>query len=348
MWLRSLGLATVFVTFSLPAMAWSGPADVRKWKALVPTVRASTDCIARAIVASPTARGHARQEKWDDAVNIISDDCKSFRSRLVAEHDRLYGPGTGKRFLEGPYAADLPRALKARIGVQLERLAAEPAHPEGRLEAAEAGTSAPADAGATARLPKPAAKAEEQVSVGPSLSRGEATGQQAAEAGTAENPTEAVREQPVAQSPSEAITAQAVAQSPSEAPVGAPAAAESPNEAAAKRGVTTEQVPAPPAENVAPIDAHIASKARERRLDRPGRPSYGLVLLLLLLPAALYGWRYARRKGTNRGGEERSVLFRARRIPPPADGQVRDQPEPGTAAPPANTMRERMPALTGS
>ena len=88
---------------------------------LVPTVRASTDCIARAIVASPIALGYARQKSWGEAVETVSDECKSLRSRLVAEHDRLYGAGTGKRFFEGRYAADLPRALRARIGPQLER-----------------------------------------------------------------------------------------------------------------------------------------------------------------------------------------------------------------------------------
>jgi cobalamin biosynthesis Mg chelatase CobN len=174
--------------------------------------------------------------------------------------------------------------------------------------------------------------------------------EQAADAGAAENPTEAVREQPIAQSPSK-VFAQAVAESPSEA-AGAQAVTESPPEAVGERGVTTEQVAASDAgsaEEVRPIDARIASGARERRLDQAGRPTvaYGLVFFLLLLSAALYGWRHARRSQTNRG-QERSVLFRARRDPPPAFGQVRDQPESGTAAPPAKSRRGRRPALTGA
>src|SRR3954449_7084340 len=36
------------------------------------------------------------------------------------------GSGTGKTFVEDPYAADLPRAVKARIGPVLGRVAAEP------------------------------------------------------------------------------------------------------------------------------------------------------------------------------------------------------------------------------
>src|SRR5215212_3264362 len=51
--------------------------------------------------------------------------CKAFGSTLITEHDRLYGPGTGKAFVEGPYASDLPRALKARIRPALKRQAAQ-------------------------------------------------------------------------------------------------------------------------------------------------------------------------------------------------------------------------------
>ena len=50
---------------------------------------------------------------------------QGIRDTLIAEHDRLYGPGTGKTFVEGPYASDLPRALKARLRPALKRQAAQ-------------------------------------------------------------------------------------------------------------------------------------------------------------------------------------------------------------------------------
>src|SRR5829696_2672173 len=121
MWFRSLVLATALVSVSLPTFARNDLSDGRKWKVLLPFVRASTDCIAQGIVASPVALNYARQENWLEAVKSMSEECKSLGSRLVAEHDRLYGPGTGKKFVEGPYAADLPRALKARIGPEIQR-----------------------------------------------------------------------------------------------------------------------------------------------------------------------------------------------------------------------------------
>src|SRR5215218_8938051 len=59
MWFRSLVLATALVTVSLPTFARSELSDARKWKVLLPFVRASTDCIAQGIVASPVALNYA-------------------------------------------------------------------------------------------------------------------------------------------------------------------------------------------------------------------------------------------------------------------------------------------------
>src|SRR5215217_5869698 len=123
MWIRSAVLATALVSLSLPALASGG----RKWRELLPTVRATTDCIAQGIAASPTTLSHARQENWLEAVKSMPEECKRLGSRLVVEHDRLYGPGTGKAFVEGAYASDLPRALKARIRPALKRQAAQSA-----------------------------------------------------------------------------------------------------------------------------------------------------------------------------------------------------------------------------
>src|SRR5215207_2406195 len=150
MWFRSLVLATALVSVSLPALARSELSDARKWKVLLPTVRAVTDCIARGIAASPTALNYARQENWLEAVKSTAEECRSFGNRLIAEHDRLYGPGTGKTFVEGPYAADLPRAVKARIGPQIARVAAEPAEvePEAAQPTAAEKPALPAEAAA--------------------------------------------------------------------------------------------------------------------------------------------------------------------------------------------------------
>jgi len=122
-----------------PAFARGGMSDARKWKELLPSVRATTDCLAHGIVASPPALRHARAENWREAVKTIHADCIPLGRTLIAEHDRLFGMGTGERFVAGPYAADLPRALKVRIGSEIARPAEEPV----TAEEAPVSTTAP-------------------------------------------------------------------------------------------------------------------------------------------------------------------------------------------------------------
>jgi hypothetical protein len=122
---RSVVLATALVSLALPALARGELSERQKRKALLPALHATTECIAQEILRSPTALSYARQNKWSEAVQSMPEVCKAFGSTLIAEHDRLYGPGTGKAFVEGPYASDLPRALKARIRPALKRQAAQ-------------------------------------------------------------------------------------------------------------------------------------------------------------------------------------------------------------------------------
>src|SRR6185369_7660503 len=113
--LRSAVLATALVSLSLPALARGEPSERQKRKELLPAIQATTECLAQEILRSPTALSYARQSKWVETVESVPEACKAEGRNLIAEHDRLYGPGTGKAFVEGPYASDLPRALKARI-----------------------------------------------------------------------------------------------------------------------------------------------------------------------------------------------------------------------------------------
>ena len=122
--LRSVVLTTALVSLALPALARGELSERQKRKALLPAVRATTECIAQEILRSPTALSYARQNKWIETVQSMPEACKALGSNLIAEHDRLYGPGTGKAFVDGPYASDLPRALKARIRPALKHQAA--------------------------------------------------------------------------------------------------------------------------------------------------------------------------------------------------------------------------------
>jgi hypothetical protein len=121
MLLRSVVLTAALVSLALPALARGEPTERQKRKELLPAIQATTECLAQEILRSPTALSYARQNKWVETVESVPEVCKAEGRTLIAEHDRLYGSGTGKAFVDGPYASDLPRALKARIRPALKR-----------------------------------------------------------------------------------------------------------------------------------------------------------------------------------------------------------------------------------
>ena len=101
MWFRSAVFAVALVSFAVPTFARGGLSGGRKWRELLPTVRATTDCIAQGIVASPTALRHARQDNWLEAVKSMQGDCSDVGRTLIAEHDRLY-PARAKPLWKAP------------------------------------------------------------------------------------------------------------------------------------------------------------------------------------------------------------------------------------------------------
>jgi flagellar biosynthesis GTPase FlhF len=82
---------------------------------LLPTVRAATDCASRAIALRGIAASATDEILRDAARQAFGAQCQVEGQRLVAEHDRLYGPGTGRSFVDGAYFSDFPRAARIRM-----------------------------------------------------------------------------------------------------------------------------------------------------------------------------------------------------------------------------------------
>src|SRR5690348_14360720 len=123
--MRGLIIGVIGITLSSAALAQTAPVDLsppplteaQKRKMLLPYIRAVTDCVARGIGTNQTAMYYARQDRWPDAIKNMSGSCREEAVPLIEAHDRLYGAGTGQVFFNGPYIADLPRALSARLSV---------------------------------------------------------------------------------------------------------------------------------------------------------------------------------------------------------------------------------------
>jgi hypothetical protein len=103
----------------------ASPTDGQKREFNRSYVQAATDCLARAISANSLAMSHALGERWSEAVAATGATCREPLARMVAQHDRLYGEGTGEAFLKDTYFSDLPRALMLRLTPEFERRAAE-------------------------------------------------------------------------------------------------------------------------------------------------------------------------------------------------------------------------------
>src|ERR1700730_8375762 len=88
------------------------------------SIKAATDCVAAAALKNPNITTLYREDRLDEVTDWIvlqSSACDNPLRAMRLLHDRLYGQGTGRTFLRGDYLADLPRAVRERIRVEVAR-----------------------------------------------------------------------------------------------------------------------------------------------------------------------------------------------------------------------------------
>jgi hypothetical protein len=83
-----------------------------KATAIEPLVRSATQCIARAVAASPRYRGRVGAKIGDLIVDSMPTCLTPVRAMIDA-YDRYYGDGAGEAFFMGPYLDVLPKAVEA-------------------------------------------------------------------------------------------------------------------------------------------------------------------------------------------------------------------------------------------
>jgi hypothetical protein len=77
-----------------------------------PLVRSATQCIIRAVAASPHYRGRIDAQIGDLIVDSMPTCLTPVRAMIDA-YDRYYGDGAGEAFFMGPYLDVLPKAVAA-------------------------------------------------------------------------------------------------------------------------------------------------------------------------------------------------------------------------------------------
>jgi hypothetical protein len=88
------------------------------------SIKAATDCVAAAALNNADIVKLYRENRLKKATDWIvlkSDACDNPLKAMRMLHDRLYGAGTGRRFLLGDYRDDLPRAVRERISDEMEK-----------------------------------------------------------------------------------------------------------------------------------------------------------------------------------------------------------------------------------
>jgi hypothetical protein len=88
------------------------------------SIKAATDCVAAAALNNPNITKLHRENRLKEVTDWIvlkSDACDNPLRAMRLLHDRLYGEGTGRRFLRRAYLADLPRAVGERISDEVEK-----------------------------------------------------------------------------------------------------------------------------------------------------------------------------------------------------------------------------------
>jgi hypothetical protein len=81
-------------------------------------IKAATDCVAAAALNNPNIvklYQQNRLKKITDWIVLESDACDNSLRAMRLLHDKIFGDGTGRKFLLGAYLADLPRAVNERI-----------------------------------------------------------------------------------------------------------------------------------------------------------------------------------------------------------------------------------------
>jgi hypothetical protein len=129
----------------------SAASQAEKRRVLLPIIRAATDCVARELLEHPRLIEVVEEDRWMLLIPDALLPCHDALQQLALEHDRLHGPGSGKKFLNGAYLKDLPRALATRLKPEADRLISE-AGKEVSRRVAEAGRLEAERQAAVARL----------------------------------------------------------------------------------------------------------------------------------------------------------------------------------------------------
>lgn len=121
--MRLVVLALYVLILSQSAQA-EVTADERR-SVLIDHIRAVSDCMAREALKLPGLGRAAMDNDWNAFLNEVAGHCREPINAMIRIHDQFYGAGSGRAFFSKGYFKDLPRAIRSRLGSQIDRKIAE-------------------------------------------------------------------------------------------------------------------------------------------------------------------------------------------------------------------------------
>jgi hypothetical protein len=121
-------LCLVVLACVISASSQSAQAEVtadERRTVLINHIRAVSDCMAREAVKLPGLGRAAMNNDWSAFLTEVAGHCREPVNTMIRIHDQFYGAGSGRAFFNKGYFKDLPRALRSRIGAQIDRKIAE-------------------------------------------------------------------------------------------------------------------------------------------------------------------------------------------------------------------------------
>jgi hypothetical protein len=80
-----------------------------------PLMRSATDCIVRAVSASPKFKISMTPGDINELIVGSMEGCTEQMRAMIDAHDRLFGEGSGEAFFMGPYLEILPKAVTRQV-----------------------------------------------------------------------------------------------------------------------------------------------------------------------------------------------------------------------------------------
>lgn len=99
--------------------AWRQLPVPQQQAALLPIVRRATDCIVRKVSTDPRYSADMRPNEINDLIVDSISACGHAVRAMIDAHDRMYGSGSGKAFLLGPYLDVLPGAVVQQVRAKM-------------------------------------------------------------------------------------------------------------------------------------------------------------------------------------------------------------------------------------